>query len=264
MCLVVAVDVILSLPCLESRCRGTLCGWVAAYLRQALVVLLRWERPRGLDEEGAEPTCWHVWCQRLLFSLVLYKLSLICWQTDSDSDSGDEMKQLQEHHKEWRKEIDFMAERGRQLEEAMENLLRKKQKQKQKRRETMIPTDFSAVGGVAASIVSSPVMCSTQAYGVAAVPVEQSLNAAAVSDSSSVFERFVGVEGRGGHSSRTSGHDPVHVEDNSMWLRPRNSSSGRVTDRLGVDGFVQDCNVVPVRMLMLLGIALFRMLVLVL
>ena len=69
---------------------------------------------------------------------------------------GEEMKQLQQHHREWKREMQFMAERGRQLEDAMENLLRKRSRQKQKRRETVVPSDLSAVGGAAASVVPSP------------------------------------------------------------------------------------------------------------
>ena len=47
--------------------------------------------------------------------------------SESES-SGDEMKQLQRDHLEWRQQMDMMAEKGRQLEEAMDNLMKKKKK----------------------------------------------------------------------------------------------------------------------------------------
>ena len=40
--------------------------------------------------------------------------------SESES-SGDEMKQLPHDHLEWRQQMDMMAERRRQLEEAMDN-----------------------------------------------------------------------------------------------------------------------------------------------
>ena len=63
--------------------------------------------------------------------------------SDSDENSGDEMRQLQRDHEEWKKQMEFMAERGRQLEEAMKNLGRKKKK----RRETMFQQNSPPADG---------------------------------------------------------------------------------------------------------------------
>ena len=130
--------------------------------------------------------------------------------SDCSDAEGDEMKLLQQHHREWKREMQFMAERGRQLEDAMQSLLSKRSREKQK-----CPSDFSVVGACAAATAApSPLMSSTKAFGVPTVPVEQFVNAAAVFGGSSVF----------------SGQ----VEDNSMWLRPRNVSVG-MTGGLDVD-----------------------------
>ena len=55
------------------------------------------------------------------------KPARVLYPDSSESESsGDEMKQLQRDHLEWRQQMDMMAERGRQLEEAMDNLMKKK------------------------------------------------------------------------------------------------------------------------------------------
>ena len=170
------------------------------------------------------------------------------YESESEESSGDEMRQLQQDHEEWRKQMEFMAERGRQLEEAMKNRGRKKKK----RRETMFQQNFPVADGAPANcFVSPPMMCSTQAYGVSSVPVHQVVDSAAVfaSDGSSVFDRGAGSGagsgvGSGGDSGRPQNHSVIgglrQAEDNSMWLRPRDVGSLQVQDGCPNSGHVRN------------------------